>query len=1236
MKDLIQKTGFSPKENTKGIFIKKYSGFDNYVIEVDFENKKINYGEKIKSERATTQNFFDDENWVVLECVDRLLTKGYKPEDIVLEKKFTVGHGASGGWLDILVKKNNKAYLMIECKTWGAEFEKELSNTYKKGGQLFTYFQQDNSAELLVLYASRFSKGKIEYINKIIQIDDTYQGASNVEDLFTRWDGLASDNGVFESWVKAYHFENRSLTKKDLKPLTEQDSGFIFNAFASILRRHTVSDKSNAFNKIFNLFLAKLFDEKKDENTKLEFQWEEGVDNEVSFQVKLINLYKGGMNEFLKKEVEGIEDSDFRYNTAEELEQKKRKILKFNNVFAIKEVVDEESFMDNFRVLKDVVKLLQSYQIRYPRKQQHLSDFFERLLTTGLKQEVGQFFTPPPIAKFIVRSMPFQEIIKEKLEKGNSNELLPAVLDYAAGSGHFLTESMEEIQTILDNLEADKLNLLSDAKKKLQIWNIDKYDWAKNFIYGIEKDYRLVKVAKVGCYFYGDGLAQVVHGDGLDSFRESINYRGLLKDNSIKAPDDITSDFPQFDLILANPPYSVNDFKLDLKNKKAAQDFKLYKNLTDKSKEIECLFVERAKQLLKDGGIAGIILPSSILSNAGIYTKTREIILKYFEIIGITQFGSGTFMATGTNTVVLFLRRGKNKIWQNIKNSIDKFFVEFQDITVKKQENIFSKYVNYVWEDLDLTDFISLCKKTPNEKIKNHEIFSEYNKKLKAKNEEDLYHQIIEIEKEKLLYFILAFGQKVVLTETGNTKNDLKKFLGYEFSSAKRKEGIHPIQRGKSIDECTSLFDPESQENPEKASFYTYKNFIGEDFEIDESMRKNVSVIDLVDMMTFDRKDFEKSINLSVKKKIKYENIWKTEKLVVLGEIADIQKGTSITSAKIEKGEIPVVAGGQNPAYFHNKSNRDGNIVTVSASGAYSGFVNYFSEPIFASDSNTIKSKDENQISTKLIFEFLKSIQFEIYTLQRGQAQPHVYGEDLAKIKIPLPPKDIQEKIVKEIEEIEKRDEENKERVEGLKSEVEKIIEKTSGKLTRLGDITTKIGSGATPRGGEGVYQSSGISFIRSQNVYDNVFTRKGLAFINKEQAMSLDNVSVEKDDILFNITGASIARCCIAEDKYLPARVNQHVSIIRTNNEVLSKYIQRVLINPKYKNKLLQIGEGATSRQAITKSQLEEFQIPLPPLSEQQKIVVQIEKIEQEIESLEKEMENSKKEKEEVLRRYL
>ena len=141
--------------------------------------------------------------------------------------------------------------------------------------------------------------------------------------------------------------------------------------------------------------------------------------------------------------------------------------------------------------------------------------------------------------------------------------------------------------------------------------------------------------------------------------------------------------------------------------------------------------------------------------------------------------------------------------------------------------------------------------------------------------------------------------------------------------------------------------------------------------------------------------------------------------MTALEEIAVVQKGKTITKAKTVKGQIPVIAGGQQAAYFHNKSNREGNVITISASGAYAGFVNYFGKPIFASDCNTIVSKDESRFSTKLIFHILKSVQNDLYRLQRGQAQPHVYGNDIEKIKIPLIPQNKQHSILEAIRLIE-------------------------------------------------------------------------------------------------------------------------------------------------------------------------------------------------------------------------
>ena len=143
-----------------------------------------------------------------------------------------------------------------------------------------------------------------------------------------------------------------------------------------------------------------------------------------------------------------------------------------------------------------------------------------------------------------------------------------------------------------------------------------------------------------------------------------------------------------------------------------------------------------------------------------------------------------------------------------------------------------------------------------------------------------------------------------------------------------------------------------------------------------------------------------------------------------------------------------------------------------------------------------------------------------------------------------------------------------------------------------LSSITSKIGSGSTPRGGNSVYSDSGISFIRSQNVLDMDFSTENLAFINDDQAEKLNNVIVEKNDILLNITGDSIARCTVVPEEILPARVNQHVSIIRCKNTEESKYVMYYL---QYMKKyLLQISKVGGTRNALTKEAIGKLPIKI------------------------------------------
>lgn len=156
----------------------------------------------------------------------------------------------------------------------------------------------------------------------------------------------------------------------------------------------------------------------------------------------------------------------------------------------------------------------------------------------------------------------------------------------------------------------------------------------------------------------------------------------------------------------------------------------------------------------------------------------------------------------------------------------------------------------------------------------------------------------------------------------------------------------------------------------------------------------------------------------------------------------------------------------------------------------------------------------------------------------------------------------------------------------------------------RLGDVTAKIGSGATPRGGKHAYHESGIALIRSMNVHDLQFVREDLAHIDDSQAAALDGVTVEAGDVLLNITGASVARCALVPADVLPARVNQHVAIIRTKaTEADPAFVAYSLVAPSNKQRLLSIAQGGATREALTKGTLERFELAFPSLPVQQQV---------------------------------
>ena len=1241
----ITALGFIPKSGTNDVYRKRYV---DYAIEIDFVKQSINYGTGITAESKTTQNFSQSENFVVLECVDRLLTRGYKPQNIILEKTWSSGHGTSGR-LDICVNREDGTtpYMLIECKTYGKEYNKELSKIHKDGGQLFTYFQlSGGKADVIMLYASELKGDKFEFVNDIIKIEDDYRNG-DVKDIYEKWNKLTKDNGIFDSWVQPYNFQSKALTKEQLKEIKAEDSSFIFNRFLEILRHNVVSDKGNAFNKIFTLFLCKVYDETTTgEGEELKFQWLEGKDNHVDFQLRLTDLYSKGMKKFLDRTVSDFNNEDFDKRCANLNEDTKQYLLREvnklrlekNNEFAIKEVYDNASFEENAKVVKEVVELIQGYRIRYNKRQQYLSDFFELLLTTGLKQEAGQYFTPVPIAQFIIKSLPLDSIMAEKLSR-KDGEILPYMIDYAAGSGHFITEFMHEIQDIINNCDTSKY--IEETRKHLINWQNCHFDWATDYVYGIEKDYRLVKVGKVGCYLHGDGLANVILSDGLANFCNNKEYKGKLR----KQTNDGQKDNQQFDIVLSNPPYSVSSFRQTTRDYYTEQDFELYNSLTDNSSEIECLFVERTKQLLKDGGIAGVILPSSILSNSGIYTKAREIILQYFDIVAIAELGSNTFMATNTNTVVLFLRRRDNYFAANTKAAVDTYFRTLNDVTINGIETPASKYVAHVWEGLDYADYVTLLQKSPNDRVKANDIYQEYKNKISAKSEAKLYETILNIEAEKILYFVLAYPQKVVIVKSGE-KDVEKRFLGYEFSNRRGNEGIHAIQRGKSIDECTKLFDTNSYDNPEKASTYVYKAFKGDhSLPIAGNMQQHISRASLIDMLTFDRDVFEKSISITAKKKVIINSQFSLESIEDLAEVIrgvtyskedqvlEITDNVILTADNITlSGNLEI----NKQIYLRTSKKLDSAkrlkkndcfVCFSSGSKNHVGKISFIEKdlPFYAGGFMGIIRSNSDRILPKFLYMILNSPSYrQIISDESNGNNIQNLSQSIGRIKVPVPPIDIQKQIVEEIAKVDKSVSDSMLRIDKYESDIESLLSSL-----RFADSTLNaIAPFATKSIKYGDIESE--TYITTDNMLQNK-----LGVLPFDGVANISSITEYKpEDILISNIRPYLKKIWFADKD---GGCSKDVLVLRSAdaNKYLPKYIFYMLRRDAFFDYVME-GKKGIKMPRGNKEDIMKYKIPMPNIDEQKRIVAQVEALELEITKARTLIENAAIEKQAILDKYL
>lgn len=634
-----------------------------------------------------------------------------------------------------------------------------------------------------------------------------------------------------------------------------------------------------------------------------------------------------------------------------------------------------------------------------------------------MKQDEGQFFTPIQICEFIMYSLPLQEMLSK-----NSKAL--RVIDYACGAGHFLNTYANEL----------KRYLTEDELK----------EHYKN-IYGIEKEYRLSKVSKVSSAMYGQNEINILYADALASF-ELANTNNLEGE---KAKPQIESN--SFDLLIANPPYSVKGF-LETLSDKSKNTYKLFNDdiNIETNNSIECFFCERANQILNDNAKAAIILPSSILNKDSIYKNTREILFQNFDFIAIVELGNQTFGATGTNTIILFLRKKETFKQENHLISQDYSLIKerIEAENLKDNENFYQNYLSAYcdFRKFDKELYSNFLNGNLDSNLAELEAFKDYRnafrqtsdyKKLKeskfykeSKDKQDLEDKAFlayaqAIEKDKLLYFSLSLNQEVLIIKSPSDIKEQKKFLGYEWSNRKGDEGLKELHEPY----LSPLFERGNPQNETKLNTLICKAFLKTLSDIPKDLQGYASKARLIDMMDFEKVEFNKAISLNVKSRDEL-NPFKNSKyeLVRLGEVCDLNKirnqasATEIEKMNLNSGNVKLLPSSKNYEWWTDEKTagqfiNEGEVITLGVA-RYANIKKHKGK--FVSANNHILSvKDKSKIIFDFLYILLEICGQKLY--KQGQQYPQFDTNIFYSFKIPLPPLEIQKQIVAECEKIEEQ-----------------------------------------------------------------------------------------------------------------------------------------------------------------------------------------------------------------------
>lgn len=1237
------------------------------TIEVDTAQQAISYPAAIGINSRTTCNFSAHENFVVLECVHRLLEKGYLPQHIELEPTWQLGRGASGGRADVLVKDNDgKPLLIIECKTPGSEFNSAWTKTCLNGDQLFSYAQQISTTQFLCLYTSDLVDGRLSYLSHIISHRDNdeylkenpdlkgFASASSFEERYAIWrDTYQRDfttQGLFEDNIQPYHIGKDKYSLADLRAISAELQQKKYHEFATILRQHNVSGRENAFDKLVNLFLCKLVDEIENPND-LKFYWK-GVAYDTHFDLldRLQQLYKTGMGKFLGEEITYINReqvlSAMRF-IRKDMDATQRAVWglfteqKFftNNDFSFINVHNRKLFFQNAEVLLKVLQMWQDIRLTGGEgHNQFLGDMFEGFLDQGIKQSEGQYFTPMPICRFIMMSLPLESLVRDR-------PVPPKAMDYACGAGHFLNELALQLKPLVTRHQPA----------------VDLADYHRA-IYGIEKEYRLSKVAKVSAFMYGQQDINICYGDGLA--QQHAAFSGI-QDNS-------------FDLLVANPPYSVRGFLETLPDADRAT-YSLTQTIDklDSNNSIETFFIERAKQLLKAGGVAAIILPSSILSNGNnTYVRTREILLQYFDIVAIAELGSGTFGKTGTNTVTLFLRRKltrpdtaeyygeRVRQWfgadingsQYLDQHLIDLYADHIGVPAADYRTLLQGDANGPWvshlEPIYLNAFNA---STEVKKLLTQKWFKALNEAARDVEMDKRYLAYVQdFERDKLLHFALAIQQpnRVLVIRSPSDTKAQKQFLGYDWSSAKGEEGIKLV-KDKQGRHQTVLYDETDRNHPAKLNRLISDNFDGQLAAVPEELIEFARMSRLVDMLDFSKVAFDKQIGLSSKNSLDDQvSKYPIEKLSSLHVM--MRRGKA---AKYGESSIQIIKSGQARGNFEfdfsekyfvedgfildDRLLQPGDLLINSTGKGTAGRVTYFDLPgQFVVDSHITIFRASERLHPKFGLYSLASIGFkELEKLATGSSgQIELTLTTIGDIKIPIPPIEVQKQIVAECEAVDADVAAAHAICERARQGIERLVEAvyTSQVPWReIDKISLSVQYGLSEKMNEA---GVGYKIFRMNEIVQGRMFDGGAMKHADISADEFNKFKLNRGDVLFNRTNSieHVGKTGLFDLDGDYCFASYLVRVVPDTNQVLPLFLVMMMNSREFQQEAKGKASKSVNQANINATVMRNIQVPLPPLSEQRRFVALVQELERSITVAQGTIATAPARKQAILHRYL